>query len=89
MSNTGGPFERHLAGSPGAQPTAERAHRSLNAPGRKVTHADAAGDGSPLCDWIGDGETCTREVTEITCLDCVAAMGGEVPAGTPTYPRAG
>lgn len=47
---------------------------SLNLEGVKVTHADAFGDGTPLCGFIGDGETCTSEVADITCRDCVAAL---------------
>lgn len=40
----------------------------------KVTHADAFADGTPLCGFIADGESVTREVAEITCLDCLAAL---------------
>jgi len=47
---------------------------SLNAEGIKVTHADAFADGTPLCGFISDEETCTAEVADITCLDCLAAL---------------
>jgi hypothetical protein len=47
---------------------------SLNPTGVTVVHADTFGDGTPLCGWIGDEETATTEVTDITCRDCLAAM---------------
>lgn len=53
---------------------------SLNAEGVTVTHADAFGDGTPLCGFISDDDSVTIEVIDITCLDCLVAMGGELPA---------
>jgi hypothetical protein len=47
---------------------------SLNLEGVKVTHADAFADGTPLCGFAHDDETCTAEVADITCRDCWAAL---------------
>ena len=41
--------------------------------GVTVTHADAFGDGTPLCGWIAEGETATADPAAITCRDCIAA----------------
>ena len=46
---------------------------SLNPAGVTVTHADAFGDGTPLCGWIADNETAVARLAEVTCRDCIAA----------------
>ena len=38
-----------------------------------VTHVDAFA-GAPLCGLMADGEDVTRDVSEITCLTCLAAL---------------
>jgi hypothetical protein len=46
---------------------------TLNEDGQVVTHFDAFGDGTPLCGWIGEGETAVREWPRVDCRDCMAA----------------
>ena len=47
---------------------------SLNPDGVTVTHADAFGDGTPLCGFSYDEETATADAETVTCLDCIAAF---------------
>ena len=46
---------------------------TLNPDGAVVTHFDAFGDGSPLCGWIGAGETASGDWLRVDCRDCMAA----------------
>ena len=46
---------------------------SLNDDGATVTHADAFGDQTPLCGWIGDDETAAADWSAVSCRDCLAA----------------
>jgi len=47
-----------------------------NPAGVTVMHAPIGTD--PLCGWIADGETVTGEFAEITCRDCLAALGADL-----------
>jgi hypothetical protein len=46
---------------------------TLNEAGAVVIHADAFGDGTPLCGWIASDETATADWPRVTCRDCLAA----------------
>jgi hypothetical protein len=62
------------ADHPGAESTPVTEYMfTLNLVGVTVTHADAFGDGSPLCGFIGDDETASGDWSTVDCRDCRAA----------------
>jgi hypothetical protein len=66
---------------PGTEPVPETEHMfTLNPAGMTVTHADAFGDGSPLCGFIGDDETATGDWSAVDCRDCLVAAPSPAPA---------
>jgi anti-sigma regulatory factor (Ser/Thr protein kinase) len=64
----------------GAVPATEHVF-TLNPAGITVTHADAFGDGTPLCGFIGDDEKATGDLSGVYCRDCQAAI--PAPAAAP------
>jgi hypothetical protein len=50
---------------------------TLNEDDAVVTHFDVFGDGTPLCGFIGDGETTSGDWLGVDCRDCMVAMSSE------------
>ena len=50
---------------------------SLNPEGAVVTHAPVSANypDDPICGFMADGETVTADQSQLTCRDCIAALG--------------
>ena len=69
------------ADHPGAESTPETEHMfTLNPAGMTVTHADAFGDGNPLCGFIGGDETASGDWSAVDCRACRVAAPCPAPA---------
>ena len=52
---------------------------TLDPAGATVTHADASGDGNPLCGFTGDDETASADWSAVDCRDCRVAAPSPMP----------
>jgi len=69
------------ADHPGTGPVPETEHMfTLNPAVMTVTHADAFGDGPPLCGFIGGNETAAGDWSAVDCRDCGVAAPSPTPA---------
>ena len=76
------------ADHPGAESTPETEHMfTLNPAGMTVTHADAFGDGNPLCGFIGGDETASGDWSAVDCRACRVAAPCPAPAARTMFSR--